>query len=128
VRIGELADVTGTTTKTLRFYESAGLLGPADRSPSGYRQFGNDAIGRLDFIRRGRAAGLSLAQIRQIIEIRDAGTAPCRHVRALLDSRLDALDRQIAELGALRETVTALRVAADTDTGTCRAEDVCRYL
>lgn len=128
MRIGELANITGTTTKTLRFYEAAGLLNAAPRTAAGYRQFADEAVGRLDFIRRGRTAGLALAQIRQIIEIRDAGTAPCQHVRDLLGSRLEALDRQIAELQALRETVSALRVAADTDTGTCRPEDVCRYL
>lgn len=128
MRIGEIAKATGTTTKTLRFYEAAGLLSPAGRSPAGYRQFGDDAVDRLDFIRRGRTAGLSLAQIRQIIEIRDTGTAPCRHVRDLLGSRLEALDRQISELQALRATVATLRAAADTDPGVCRPEEVCRYL
>lgn len=128
MRIGELAEATGMTTKTLRFYEEVGLLEQAPRTAAGYRQFDDDAVDRLDFVRRGRSAGLSLAEIRQIIEIRDAGAAPCQHVRDLLDSRLGALDRQIAELQELRATVTALRAAADTDDGTCRPEDVCRYL
>lgn len=129
MRIGELATATGTTPTTLRFYEDAGLLTPAGRSASGYREFTHAAIDRLDFIHRGRAAGLTLAQIREVIELRDAGATPCRHVRDLLNSRLAHLDQQIAELQALRETVGQLRdAAADADPEGCRPEDVCRYL
>ncbi len=62
MRIGELAAATGTTTKTLRFYEDAGLLHPAGRTPTGYRQYSEDAVARLDFIRRGRSAGLTQAR------------------------------------------------------------------
>jgi DNA-binding transcriptional MerR regulator len=86
-------------------------------------------VDRLDFIRRGRAAGLTLAQIREVIELRDAGATPCRHVQDLLSSRLAGLDRQIAELQALRETVAQLRDDASTaDPAACRPRDVCRYL
>lgn len=129
MRIGELAKATGTTAKTLRFYEDAGLLIPAGRTANGYREFSDDAVDRLDFVRRGRAAGLTLAEIREVIELREGGVAPCRHVRDLLDSRLADLDRQIADLRALRESVTQLRnSAADPDPEECRPQDVCRYL
>ncbi len=129
MRIGELAAVTGTTTKTLRFYEDSGLLPPAERTGGGYRDYGDDAVSRLDFIRRGRAAGLTLAQIREVLRIRDAGAAPCAHVYALLDDRLADLDQQIADLQALRETVAQLREeAAHPNPAACAAEDVCRYL
>ena len=129
MRIGELAAATGTTAKTLRFYEQAGLLSPAGRTAAGYRKFADDAVDRLDFIRRGQAAGLTLAEIREVIELRDAGATPCRHVRDLLNSRLAQLDQQISELQALRETVGQLRdAAADADPDGCRPEDVCRYL
>ncbi len=129
MRIGELARVTGTTTKTLRFYEDSGLLQPAARTPSGYRDYTDEAVKRLDFIRRGRAAGLTLAQIRDIIDLREAGTAPCRHVRDLLDARLTNLDQQIADLQALRETVAHLRDdAAHANPADCHPEQVCRYL
>ena len=129
MRIGELAKTTGTTAKTLRFYEDAGLLSPAGRTAGGYREFTPDAVDRLDFIRRGRAAGLRLAQIREVIEIRDAGATPCCHVEELLSSRLADLDRQIAELQALRETVAQLHQDASTaDPNACSPRDVCRYL
>ena len=57
MRIGELAAATGTTTKTLRFYEDSGLLPPAERAANGYRDYGQDAVNRLDFIHRGRPPG-----------------------------------------------------------------------
>lgn len=105
MRIGELAQAAGTTAKTLRFYEDQGLLLPAARTGSGYRDYGPETLARLDFIHRGQAAGLTLAQIRQILQIRDTGTSPCEHVRELLGMRLAEVDEQIAELGRLRKTI-----------------------
>lgn len=129
MRIGELAAVAGTTTKTLRFYEEAGLLCPTGRTPAGYRQYDRAAVHRLDFIRRGRAAGLTLAQIREILDLRDHGDAPCHHVEDVLAQQLGALDAQIAGLQLLRGTVAQLhRAARAGDPDHCRADQVCRYL
>ncbi|KAA1423925.1 heavy metal-responsive transcriptional regulator [Mumia zhuanghuii] len=129
MRIGELAEAAGTTTKTLRFYEDQGLLPPAERTPAGYRAYTPEAVTRLDFVHRGQAAGLTLAQIKQILDIRDHGQAPCGHVRDLLDARLADIDRQITDLLALRVNVAALRdAAADPEPDTCSADEVCRYL
>lgn len=127
--IGEVAEASGTTTKTLRFYEQEGLLPAPGRTRGGYRDYTPDVVGRLDFIRRSRTAGLTLGQIRDILGIRDAGTAPCHHVQRLLAARLGDLDRQIAELQTLRETVAELSDAAATvDPADCAAATVCRYL
>ncbi|GGC14283.1 heavy metal-responsive transcriptional regulator [Cellulomonas sp. APG4] len=129
MRIGELAQASGTTTKTLRYYEQAGLLPAPERTITGYRDYEPATLQRLNFIRRGQAAGLTLAQIREVLHVRDAGGAPCHHVRELLDSRVHQLDRQIAHLQALRETVTELRdAAAEPDPGACDPTAVCRYL
>ena len=129
MRIGEVAQASGTTTKTLRYYEEFGLLPAADRTPAGYRDYGPDVLDRLDFIRRGQAAGLALAQIGQVLGIRDRGQAPCQHVTDLLDTRLEVIERQLAELDQLRTTIAALRDhAAAGDPATCSPENVCRYL
>lgn len=129
MRIGELAHAVGTTTKTLRFYEEQGLLPEAERTPAGYRDYSPDAVTRIDFIHRAKSAGLTLAQIRQILQIRDRGQPPCGHVRDLLDTRLTGLDEQINKLLALRDTIAELRDhAAAPDPATCTAEQVCRYL
>lgn len=129
MRIGEVAAATGTTTKALRFYEDEGLLPVAERTTAGYRDYRPDVVNRLNFIRRGRTAGLTLKQIRQVLDIRDSGEAPCRHVTELLTARLVTLDQQIAELQGLRKTVEALREqAVVADTATCAPAQVCRYV
>ncbi|WP_137825210.1 heavy metal-responsive transcriptional regulator [Brevibacterium sp. 2SA] len=129
MRIGEFAEAAGTTAKTLRFYEEQGLLPPPDRTSSGYRDYPPDAIARVDFVHRGQAAGFTLAQIRQIVDIRDAGHAPCAHVRDLLDARLRDIEQQIAQLTALRDTIANLRDdAAHPEPETCSADQVCRYV
>lgn len=129
MRIGELAEATGTTPKTLRFYEDRGLLPPPRRTAGGYRDYGDDALARLGFIRRGRTAGLSLAQIREVIEIRDDGVVPCGHVQRLLDARLADLDQQIKQLRAVREVVATLRDDVHrADPADCHADEVCSYL
>lgn len=129
MKIGEMATMAGVTTKTLRFYEERGLLPPPMRTPSGYRDYPPEVLDRLDFIRRGRNAGLTLAQISEILDLRDAGQAPCHHVEELLAYRLAELDRQIADLQELRTSVAALRRgAAAGDPETCDAVDICRYL
>lgn len=129
MRIGEVAAAASASTKTLRFYEQAGLLQPAGRTPSGYRRYAPDVVERVRFIRRGQAAGLTLAEIRTILQIRDAGDAPCGHVERLLADRLDDIDRQITELQQLRATVAALhRAATEAEPEGCAPETICRYL
>ena len=129
MRIGELADAAGTTAKTLRFYEDQGLLPPAGRTPSGYRNYTAETIARIDFIHRGQAAGLTLAQIQQILHIRDHGQAPCSHVRDLLDARLTDIDQQLRQLHDLRDTLAGLRDQAEhVEPDTCSSDHVCRYL
>jgi MerR family transcriptional regulator, Zn(II)-responsive regulator of zntA len=129
MRIGELAAVSGTTTKTLRFYEREGLLPPTERAANGYRDYGPEAVSRLDFIRRGRAAGLTLAQLREVIDIRDGGDAPCHQVYELLTERLADVNRQIDDLQLVRATLARQRdLAAQADPAACAAETVCRYV
>jgi DNA-binding transcriptional MerR regulator len=94
--IGELATATVVSTKTLRFYETDGLLPEPDRTPAGYRDYTDTVIDRVVFIRQAQAAGLTLAQIRQILTTRDGGQPPCDHVADLVDQRIGQLDRRLA--------------------------------
>lgn len=129
MRISELAAAAGTSTKTLRFYEAQGLLPAPDRTLAGYRDYTPDTVTRLDFIHRGQAAGLTLAQIRQVLGIRDGGQAPCEHVRALLDQRLNDIETQLSTLTVLRDTLVELRNSATpTHPETCGSGEVCRYI
>lgn len=108
MKIGELAKLTNTSTKTIRFYEDSGLLPVPARSASGYRDYGPETVDRLRFIHRGQAAGLTLQKVRQILAIHDRGEAPCRHVRQVLNSRLDQVRAQVAELIALEGHLQSL--------------------
>lgn len=65
MKISEVAALTNTSTKTLRFYENSGLLPPPARTASGYRNYGPEIVDRLRFIHRGQAAGLALQEVRQ---------------------------------------------------------------
>jgi len=108
MQIGELAKLTNTSSKTIRFYEDSGLLPPPARSTSGYRDYGPEIVDRLSFIHRGQAAGLTLQKVRQILAIHDRGEAPCGHVRQVLNTRLDQVRAQIAELVALESHLQTL--------------------
>jgi DNA-binding transcriptional MerR regulator len=101
MKIGELAKLTNTSTKTIRFYEDSGLLPLPARSASGYRDYGPEIVDRLRFIHRCQAAGLTLQKVRQILAIHDRGEVPCEHVREVLNARLDQVRAQIVELVAL---------------------------
>lgn len=129
MRIGETAAAAGMTAKTLRFYEGRGLLPVADRAPNGYRDYAQETVDRLEFIRRGRTAGLTLAQIGDILSVRDIGQAPCLHVRDLLAKQLRDLDARIAELIALRATVAEFHdAAAAGNPADCDPQRICSYL
>lgn len=124
--IGELAGTTGVHARTLRFYESVGLLPAPPRTPGGYRDYPVGAVGLVAFIRQAQGSGLTLAQIGQILSIRDGGVAPCGHVAELVDERLaevsdrlDELERTRAELLALRDRLAAL------DPSECGEDDIC---
>jgi DNA-binding transcriptional MerR regulator len=108
MKIGELAARSGTTAKTVRFYEQAGLLPDPERTPNGYRDYSPQTIERLSFIRRGQAAGLSLREVRQILAIYDRGDAPCSHVREILSERLNRVRAHIAELVTLEGHLDSL--------------------
>ena len=129
MRIGELAERAGTTTKALRFYEQAGLLPAPCRTSSGYRDYEDAALDRLRFVKRAQAAGLTLAEVAEVIAAREQTGPPCGHVAALLDARAADLDARIADLHALRQEVQRLRDRAATlDPAACGDDDVCHVI
>jgi len=108
VRIGELAAQTGLSTKTIRYYEEAGLLPPPVRTSSGYRDYDEEAAKRLAFIRSGQSISLSLGEIREILALRDRGEAPCRYVTGLIEQHAEGLAERVESLVRLQQELTAL--------------------
>jgi DNA-binding transcriptional MerR regulator len=129
VRIGEVAEQAGVSTKALRYYESVGLIDEPARTPSGYRDYPNGVLERLRFIRAAQAVGLTLGEIRGVIAFRERGSPPCGHVLELIESRAADLDRRIAELGALRDDLRRLaRRGRSLSPDACSPSLVCHIL
>lgn len=98
LKIGELAKQTGVSVGTLRYYGSLGLLVPSQRSESGYRYYADDAIEKVQFIRKAQALQFSLADIKQILDIREQGYPVCHTVKALLNQKIEQVNLQIEQL------------------------------
>lgn len=109
--IHELAQASGISAKTIRYYESIGLVPNPQRAENNYRQYAPDAIERLRFIISARSLGFSLTDIGEFLSARDEGTLPCKRVLDSIDGRIADIDRRIADLLALRDNLS--RIHAD---------------
>jgi DNA-binding transcriptional MerR regulator len=112
MRIGELAERLGISTKSIRFYESIGLMPDPARTPSGYRDYAQADAERLTFIKTAQRLGLSLDEISEIIAFRDRGQQPCGYVADVLRRQVADLDRRIREMRQLRDELKALGAKA----------------
>ena len=112
MKIGELAKETGLNPKTIRFYEAEGLLPNPQRTPSGYRMYGPEDAGRLEFIRKAKHLGLSLEEVKGILQLHDCSEPTCVHVRSLLDEKLSQVERVLADLQGFQVELERLRDAA----------------
>ena len=113
MRIGELADAAGVTTKTLRFYEARGLLPPPARTASSYRDYDPAMVDRLAFIRDAQRSGLTLAEIASVLDMKDAGSGTCEHTADLLRRQLADLDLRIGALVETRRRLADLAARAE---------------
>ncbi len=110
LRVAELAAAVGVRPDTIRYYERAGLLPAPERTAAGYRSYDAGAVDRLRFIQGAQRLGLRLADIRDLLAVRDTGTCPCEPAETLLRRRLAEVDAEIDRLVALR---TEMRAMAD---------------
>jgi DNA-binding transcriptional MerR regulator len=107
--IHELAKQTGISAKTIRYYESIGLMPRPARAANNYRQYAPADAERLRFIAGARSLGFTLDDIGEVLRARDGGEAPCDRVLDTLDQRLSEIGRRVADLLALREALARLR-------------------
>jgi len=129
VRIGELSQRTGTPTKTIRYYEEIGVLPAPERAPNGYRDYPEDAVNRLAFVREAQATGLALTEIASILDLRSQGEATCHHVIDLLERHLTAIDRHLKNLRQTRrQLVTLTDRARSLDPAQCRDPNRCQTI
>ncbi len=129
MRIGEVADAAGVAAQTIRYYERRGLLPPPRRDPNGYRVYDPSTLTRLQFIRSGQGAGLTLVEIGTILELRGEGASPCAHVGVLLRAKLDDVrtrQRELATLAAELEGLITRSHRLDPDD--CTDEAICHLI
>src|SRR5215203_435110 len=119
LKIGELANQTGLTIKTIRYYESRGLLEQPPRTQGGYRLYGPEEVGRLRFIQRAKLLGLTLEEIKELVELatRCNEGAIVPRLEEVLEAKLAETERKMAELSAFRQNLIYYRERASALSG-----------
>ena len=111
MQIGQLAEIAGVETQTIRFYEKEGLLPPPDRQENGYRVYTKNHSERLAFIRSCRMMELSLAEIRELQNYQNSPKQSCNAVNVLLDNHIEQVRSQIDALQKLEKQLVSLRLS-----------------
>ena len=113
MKIGELAERSGVSIDTVRFYERRGVLPTPERTASGYRTYTPATVERLRFARRLQELDFTLDEVIDALAAHDAGTATCESERWRLEAVLDRIDARIAELRGLRKEVRGVLMGCD---------------
>ena len=108
MRIGEVARRTELPAKTIRYYEDAGLVQPAERAVNGYRDYGDRDVHTLRFIQRARSLGFSMEACRTLLSLYQDHERSSADVKALARDHLRDIERKIAELESLRVVLSDL--------------------
>ena len=108
MNIGQASRATGVSTKMIRYYESVGLIRPADRTDSNYRDFGERDLNDLRFIRRARSLGFSVEEISRLLSLWRDHNRPSREVKAMAEKHLVDLDSRILEMREMADTLRHL--------------------
>lgn len=127
LKISEAARLVGVPAKTLRYYEGIGLLSPTKRTKSGYRLYGWRELEQIEFVRRAKLMGLSLDEIRGLVEVAEEGmpSGVLKLLDELLERSLQETERKIEELRAFRESLLEYRdrAAMAEEQGACRCAE-----
>lgn len=120
MQIKELSRATGVDIETIRYYEKAGLLPAPARRDNGYRDYGDDHLERLSFIRHCRALDMPLAEVGQLLQFLDEPPADCSDINRLVDEQLSRVRARLKSMRALEKQLLQLRArCADTHSGHC---------
>jgi MerR family copper efflux transcriptional regulator len=108
MNIGEAATRSGVTAKTIRYYESIGLIGQADRRGNNYRTYSESDVATLGFIARSRSLGFSVKEVGQLLALWRDRKRTSRAVKSLALGQMAEIDRKIAELKSVRRAIEKL--------------------
>ena len=105
MKIGEVAKLSGTGIETIRFYEREGLLLEPERRPSGYRQYDESTVERLEYIRRAKELGFTLAEIRELMELSFVSQTRCDHIRQRAETKITDIESKIRSLQQIKRSL-----------------------
>ena len=108
MNIGQAAAASGLPTKTIRYYEEIGLVPPAARRDSGFRDYGERDIHLLRFVARARSLGFTVEECRQLLALWQDQDRAAGDVKRLTRERIALIDDKIAQLQALRATLAPI--------------------
>jgi MerR family transcriptional regulator, copper efflux regulator len=108
MNIGEAAQRSGVSAKMVRHYESLGLLPPVVRTEAGYRQYGDNEVHTLRFIRRARDLGFGMAEIGELLKLWQNRRRASGDVKRIALAHMADLDRRITEMEAMKRTLSRL--------------------
>lgn len=108
MNIGQAAEASGISAKTIRYYEDIGLIPAADRSDGGYRIYDKHAVHTLRFIHRSRELGFSMRDIRQLLTLWQDRQRASADVKQLARAHMEELDRKLEQLRSMRQTLEHL--------------------
>jgi len=108
---GEVADKANVNPETLRYYERKELIPKPPRSDGGFRLYDESYVDRLRFIRRAKELGFTLAEIKDLLELRVDDEATCREVKVRAEEKLDEVETKIQDLKRIREALSTLAEA-----------------
>jgi MerR family copper efflux transcriptional regulator len=108
MHIGEVARSVGVRASAIRYYESKGIIRPAARSLNGYRFYSDEAVNLLAFVKRAQSLGLTLKEIKALLQLSCDDGGRCDQVKQLAREHMQQIDRTIAELRQLQVQLRAL--------------------
>ena len=108
MRSGQVARDAGVNVETLRYYERRGILQTPARRASGYREYTNEAVGVIRFVKRAQELGFSLGEIETLVTLAAGGPASCDSARALATRKLDELDAKMRSISAMQDSLRRL--------------------
>lgn len=108
MNIGQAAERAGISAKSIRYYESVGLIARASRRDNNYRDYGDQEIAELRFIHRARSLGFSVKEVGDLLALWRDRKRASQQVREVARRHIDDIDRKIAELQSMRATLNTL--------------------
>ena len=115
MQIGEAARRAGLTVKTVRYYANIGMVTPRQNAVTGYRDYSEGDVAKLQFVGKARKFDFSVEECRELLGLYEDRNRPSREVKALTLKKIDEIDRRLAELQSLKDELSGLASSCDGD-------------